>query len=291
MAPISPFFADWLYKNLNEVSGKESHSSVHLALYPSVDNAVRDAALEQRMDYAQRICSLVLSLRQAEKLRVRQPLKKVLVPILDDKFEQQVRAVEDLILAEVNVKELEYLQDASGVIKKKIKPNFKTLGKKLGKNMKPVAAAIAQFSEDQIAQIETNPDQPYKLEVDGETFELNYEDFDISAQEIPGWQIAQNGDITVALDISLTEELLAEGMARDIVNRIQNIRKDSDLDVTDRIHVVIEDTEGLHPAVNTFGDYIKSEVLADSIAFGDASKGVGVDLPGGVAAKILVSKV
>jgi len=229
MAPIAPFFADWLYKNLNEATGKESVESVHLTLYPEVNNAVRDESLEQRMDYAQRICSLVLSLRQAEKLRVRQPLNKILIPILDSSFEGQVKAVEDLVLAEVNVKEIEYLKDASGVIKKKVKPNFKTLGKKLGKDMKSVAAIIATLGEEEIAKIETLGDGDYTLP--GTSHVLKYEDFDISAEEIPGWQIAQDGDITVALDVSLTDALLAEGMARDLVNRIQNIRKDTDFDV------------------------------------------------------------
>ena len=290
MAPISPFFADWLYKNLNEATGKEAIESVHLSLYPEVDQSVRDAALEQRMDYAQRICSLVLSLRQAEKLRVRQPLNKILIPILDSSFETQVKAVEDLVLAEVNVKEIEYLQDASGVIKKKIKPNFKTLGKKLGKNMKAAAAVITQMDETQIAQIEAQPDQPYNLEINGETFALAYEDFDISAEEIPGWQIAQDGDITVALDVNLTDDLLAEGMARDLVNRIQNIRKDTDFEVTDRILVTVDAHVGITPAMSQFADYIKSEVLADSLEVGDTTGGVEVELPGDVQIHIKVQK-
>ena len=291
MAPIAPFFADWLYMNLNLASGKQDHQSVHLTYYPEAEESARNADLEQRMDYAQRICSLILSLRQAEKLRVRQPLNKILIPILDEKFEAQVREVEDLILAEVNVKGIEYLQDASGVIKKKVKPNFKTLGKKLGKHMKAVAGIISGFGEAEIAEIENNPDKPYVVNVAGESFELSNEDFEISAQEIPGWQIAQDGDITVALDISMTDELLAEGMARDIVNRIQNIRKDTDFDVTDRINVVIDDNEAIQSAVSSFGDYIKSEVLADELMLGKADGGVAVELPGGVGLNILVSKI
>ena len=290
MAPIAPFYSDWLYRNLNHATSKSEHESVHLTMYPSSDQSAIDADLEQRMDYAQRICSLVLSLRQAEKLRVRQPLNKVLIPILDKKFEKQVRAVEDLILAEVNVKELEYLQDASGVIKKKVKPNFKTLGRKLGKDMKAAATIISQFGDEEIARIESNPNDPYILDVNGQQYELVYDDFDISAQEIPGWQIAQDGDITVALDISLTDDLLAEGMARDLVNRIQNIRKDTDFEVTDRITVTIQDHADIQAAVSQFGDYIKTEVLADILTIGDATAGTPVDLPGEVTLPILVQK-
>ncbi len=289
MAPIAPFFSDWLYKNLNEATGKESNESVHLSLYPEVNQDLRDAALEQRMDYAQRICSLVLSLRQAEKLRVRQPLNKILIPILDSSFEKQVRAVEDLVLAEVNVKEIEYLQDASGVIKKKIKPNFKTLGKKLGKDMKAVAAIITSLDENEIAKIEKlGSEELYQLP--GSTHSLKLEDFDISAEEIPGWQIAQDGDITVALDVNLTDTLLAEGMARDLVNRIQNIRKDTDFEVTDRIHVTVDAHDGIAPAISQYGDYIKSEVLADSLEVGETTGGVEVELPGDVQIHIKVQK-
>jgi len=278
MAPISPFFADWLYKNLNEVSGKEPYASVHLSPYPEVDESVVDKALEQRMDYAQRVSSLVLSLRKKENLRVRQPLSKAMVPILDEKFETQLRAVEDLILAEVNVKELEYLQDASGVIKKKIKPNFKTLGKKLGKNMKAVAAVINGFGDDEISAIEANPNDPYKVEVNGESFDLDYADFEISAQEIPGWQVAQDGNITVALDISLTDDLINEGIARELVNRIQNRRKDTELNVTDKIAVKLSDHDHIRQAVADYGDYIKTEVLASSLDLED-NKGEIIELP------------
>ncbi len=279
MAPIAPFFADWLYKNLNEVSGQEAHSSVHLSMYPTVHAELIDKDLEQRMDYAQKVCSLVLSLRKKESLRVRQPLSKVMIPILDDKFETQLRAVEDLIKAEVNVKEIEYMSDASGVIKKKIKPNFKTLGKKLGKQMKAAAAMINSFGDEEIAKIEADPTAPYQLVLDGETFELSYEDFDISAQEIPGWQVAQNGKITVALDITLTPDLINEGIAKELVNRIQNRRKDSDFNVTDRINIELTDHEHIIEAVGQYGDYIKNEVLADSLELKD-NNGEGIELPG-----------
>ena len=290
MAPISPFFADWLYKNLNEVSGKEKHNSVHLSLYPPVQAELIDKDLEQRMDYAQKVCSLVLSLRKKETLRVRQPLSKVMVPILDEKFETQLRAVEDLIKAEVNVKNIEYLTDASGVIKKKIKPNFKTLGKKLGKHMKAVAALINDFGDEEIAVIEANPNEPYNIELAGETFALTYDDFEISAQEIPGWQVAQNGNITVALDITLTEDLINEGIAKELVNRIQNRRKDSEFNVTDRINIELSDHEHIRMAVSQYGDYIKNEVLADSLSLKD-NGGEEIELPGEVKLNLSVGVV
>ena len=290
MAPISPFFSDWLYKNLNEVSGKEAHNSVHLSLYPEVQAELIDKDLEQRMDYAQKVCSLVLSLRKKESLRVRQPLSKVMIPILDEKFETQLRAVEDLIKAEVNVKNIEYLTDASGVIKKKIKPNFKTLGKKLGKHMKAVAALIDGFGDEEISVIEANPNEPYNIEIEGETFELAYEDFEISAQEIPGWQVAQNGNITVALDITLTEDLINEGIAKELVNRIQNRRKDSEFNVTDRINIALSDHKHIRMAVSQYGDYIKNEVLADSLNLED-NRGEEIELPGEVKLNLNVAVV
>jgi len=289
MAPIAPFFADWLYKNLNEVSGKESYQSVHLSLYPEVNASVIDKALEQRMDYAQRVCSLVLSLRKKESLRVRQPLNKVMIPIVDATFETQLRAVEDLIKAEVNVKQLEYLKDDS-VIKKKVKPNFKTLGKKLGKQMKAAAALINGFGDEEIAKIEADPSAPYPITIDGQTFELEYSDFEISALEIPGWQVAQNGNITVALDISLTDELINEGIARELVKFIQTRRKESEFNVTDRIQVVLSDNEHIRAAVADHGDYIKNEVLADDITLKD-NDGEEIELPGEVKLNLEVRVV
>jgi len=289
MAPVSPFFADWLYRNLNTATGLETHESVHLALYPDANEALIDKDLEQRMNYAQRISSLVLSLRKKEKLRVRQPLTKVLLPVLDSNFEKQVRAVEDLIVAEVNVKSVEYIKEDAGIIKKKIKPNFKTLGKTLGKNMKDASKIIAQFTEDDIAALEKTGS--HKLSVNGEEYNLSLSDFEISAEEIPGWQVAQDGDITVALDISLTDELLAEGMARELVNRIQGIRREENFDVTDRIEVVIQDHESIRDAVNKYGDYIKAEVLCDKLSLADLSSGTTIELPGDVSLFIEVKRM
>ena len=289
MAPVAPFFAEWMYSNLNEVTKSDDSQSVHLALFPKVEEAAIDKALEQRMDYAQRITSLVLSLRKKEKIRVRQPLTKILIPILDAKFEEQVRAVEDLILHELNVKSIEYIQDASGVIKKKVKPNFKTLGRLLGKNMKHASAIIMQMTQEQIADLEKS--KSFKLEVNGENYELSYDDFEISAEEIPGWQVAQDSEITVALDISLTEELIAEGIARDLVNRIQGIRRDKGMEVTDRIKISLEANDSVKEAVSSFNDYIKSEVLADEVSIqDDLDSDTTIELPGDINLKIKVQK-
>lgn len=290
IAPTAPFFSDWLYRNLNGATNRENYESVHLALFPASSEVVIDQALEQRMDYAQRISSLVLSLRKKEQIRVRQPLQKIMLPILDKDFQQQVEAVKDLILTEVNVKEIEYLDDTSGVIKKRIKPNFKTLGRRMGKNMKDAAQAIAAFSQEDIARLEQTG--VHTLELNGENYDLTLEDFEIAAEDIPGLLVANDGSLTVALDINLTPELEAEGMARELVNRIQTIRKTKDFEVTDRIQVLVQTHQSLVPAVEQFGEYIKTEVLADSLELtenlnGEAEK---IELTDGVVVGILVKK-
>ena len=277
MAPIAPFFADWLYQNLNGITGKESHESVHLALMPEAEITAINPSLEERMNYAQRICSLVLSLRKKEQYRVRQPLQKIMLPVLDTGFKDQVNAVSDLILAETNVKEIEYLEDTAGVISKKIKPNFKALGKRMGKDMKVAAGAIAKLNQEDIIQIER--DKFYDLDVNGTIHKLTFEDFEISADDIPGLLIANDADLTVALDLTMTDALLAEGMARELVNRIQGIRRDNEYNVTDRISVEIEAHEKVTEAVRQFGDYIKNEVLADEIKLVDGlATGVQVEM-------------
>ena len=267
MAPAAPFFAEWMYQNLNNVAHREDFESVHLSYYPAIDEQAIDKELEQRMDYAQKISSLVLSLRKKQKLRVRQPLQKILLPVLNESFIDQVEKVKDLILHEVNVKEIEYVTDTSGIIKKKIKPNFKTLGRMLGKNMKDAAAIINAFSQEDISAIEKTG--KYSLEINGEKYELTADDFIISAEDIPGWLVANEGELTVALDITLTDDLKAEGLARELVNRIQNIRKSSDFDVTDRIVVELTAGDKLKEAIEKYGDYVKSETLADDIIFVD----------------------
>ncbi len=289
MAPVAPFFSDWLYQNLNNATQLEPHESVHLALFPDSDETAIDKKLEQRMDYAQRISSLVLSLRKKDNLRVRQPLKKILLPILNPSFQEQVDAVKDLILAEVNVKEIEYITDTAGIIKKKAKPNFKTLGKRLGPNMKAGLAAINAFDQETIAQIEKT--NAYSLELNGEQYEISLEDIEILSEDIPGWQVATDRDVTVALDIQLDDALIAEGTARELVNRIQNIRKAKDFNITDRIEVVVTANEKIDQALAQFGDYICNEVLANSISSkAELEQGEKVELFEGEEVMISVTK-
>ena len=288
MAPIAPFFADRLYKDLNSITQREQHESVHLSLLPtSVESAI-DLSLEERMAYAQKISSLVLSLRKKENIRVRQPLQKILLPILDDKFEAQVKLVESLVLSEVNIKGIEYITDTTGVISKRSKANFKTLGKKLGKHMKGAAGQIAVFTQEQIADIEKQG--TFSLTVEDETYNLGLEDIEITADEIPGWQVASEGAITVALDVMVTDELRSEGIAREIVNRIQNLRKQADFDVMDRIFVRLGEHPLVQQAVADHGDYIKAEVLADLVSVDEGIDSEAIELVEGVAVPIRVSK-
>jgi isoleucyl-tRNA synthetase len=289
MAPVAPMFADWLYKNLNDATQKENFESVHLAYFPVAEPSAIDIDLEQRMDYAQRISSLVLSIRKKEGIRVRQPLTKILLPILDPTFISQVEAVKELILSEVNVKELEYITDTEGFINKKAKANFKTLGKTLGKHMKAGALLIQELDQKSIAELEKS--NQFIIDIDGDRFMLTTEDVEISFDEIPGWQVAVDRDITVALDISLTDDLIAEGVARELVNRIQNIRKTSDFNVTDKISITIEDHDIIREAIKQFGDYIKAEVLAVSINLGNAEGGELIEINEDVSLKILIAKV
>lgn len=268
MSPIAPFFADRLYKDLNDTTNVEPHTSVHLAFFPQVNESAIDKALEQRMDYAQRLASLVLSLRKREKVRVRQPLQKMLIPILDSAFQTQIDKVKELILSEVNVKELEYVTDTSGMVKKRIKPNFKTLGKKLGGNMKAAQTLIEAFTQEQINQLEKTG--VTMLQIAEATYELPAEDFSITSEDIEGWLVANDGALTVALDMTLTPMLEAEGTARELVNRIQNLRKDKDFDVTDRITLTLEKHDVLNQALAHFKDYICNEVLATSLELVDS---------------------
>lgn len=289
MAPVAPFFADWLYKNLNEATQKESFISVHLTDYPEAEESYIDKALEERMAYAQRISSLILSLRKKEKIRVRQPLQKVMIPILDENFKTQVEGVADLILSEVNIKSIEYLTDTSGVLKKKIKPNFKTLGRRLGKDMGSASKIISQFDQDTIAAIEQAG--KYDLKIEDRTYDLSLADFEIVTADIPGWLVASDGNITTALDITITDELKAEGMARELVNRIQNIRKSSDFNVTDKIIVKLQDNAAVTNSISKFGDLVAAEVLATEIKIeAGLNEGESVQLPDDINIYIKVVK-
>jgi isoleucyl-tRNA synthetase len=264
-SPIAPFFTDQLFSDLNAVSGRHAADSVHLADFPVVNEAMIDLELEAQMDIAQRTSSLVLALRKKEKIRVRQPLQKIMVPALNPTFAENILHVKDLILSEVNVKELELLQEGNSMLVKSIKPNFKTIGPKYGKQMKAIAGIVATFSSDTIAAIEAAGG--WKGAVDGSDVELDLNDFEIAAQDIPGWLVASEGQLTVALDITISEELKAEGIARELVNRVQNLRKDSGLEVTDRIILTIETSEAIRTAIKANMEYVCNEVLANDIRF------------------------
>lgn len=270
-SPIAPFFMDQLFQDLNAVSGKHQEESVHLANFPKANETVIDKRLESQMELAQKSCSLVLGLRKKHMLRVRQPLQKIMIPVLNQDIADQLLHVKDLILSEVNVKELELLTDGAGMLVKSIKPNFKTIGPKYGKQMKSIAGIVANFSQEDIASVEQNAG--WTGEIDGTTIELDLADFEINAQDIPGWLVASEGGITVALDITLSPELKAEGIAREVVNRIQNMRKDSGFEVTDRIVVQIQTTDVISDAIKQFEQYICTEVLADIIQFTMLDKG------------------
>jgi isoleucyl-tRNA synthetase len=264
-SPIAPFFTDQLFSDLNAVSGRHAADSVHLADFPVVNEAMIDLELEAQMDIAQRTSSLVLALRKKEKIRVRQPLQKIMVPALNPTFAENILHVKDLILSEVNVKELELLEEGNSMLVKSIKPNFKTIGPKYGKQMKAIAGIVAAFSSDTIAAIEAAGG--WKGAVDGVDVELDLNDFEIAAQDIPGWLVASEGQLTVALDITISEELKAEGIARELVNRVQNLRKDSGLEVTDRIVLTVETSEAIRTAIKANMEYVCNEVLANDIRF------------------------
>lgn len=264
-SPIAPFFMDQLYLDLNEVSKKSTLESVHLADYPKVNESFINLELEAQMDIAQRTSSLVLGLRKKEKIRVRQPLQKIMVPVLDSAFASNITHVKDLILSEVNVKELELLEEDNSVLVKSIKPNFKTIGPKYGKHMKAIAGMVAQMSADDIAAVESS--KGWSGEINGEQVELDLADFDITAQDIPGWLVSSENGLTVALDVTISEELKAEGIARELVNRVQNLRKDSGLEITDRILLKVDTNELIQKAISANKEYVCNEVLANDVLF------------------------
>ena len=265
MAPVAPFYADRLYKDLVSVTGKENKESVHLTDFPVANESYIDKSLESKMQKAQTISSLVLSLRKKESIKVRQPLQKIMIPIANATERAEIEAVANLIKHEVNVKEIELLEDASGILVKQIKPNFKTLGPKFGKDMKAIATAVQGFGQAEIAQFEKT--QTYTLELPDKTVTLSLDDVEISTQDIEGWLVATAGSLLVALDIHITPELRQEGIARELVNRIQNIRKDNDYDITDRIQIRLQAHPALQAAVTANEAYIKNETLTDSISF------------------------
>lgn len=289
IAPISPFFADWLYCNLNNVTQRIEFNSVHLADFPKADEEAIDLDLEERMRLTQEVSSLVLSLRKSVNIKVRQPLQKILIPVMDEKMKAQLSKMEGLIQSEVNVKSIEYLYDSEGFIKKKAKPNFKLLGAKLGKNMKAAAVIISALDQHQIASLERTG--ILEILIDNQPFELTIADVDILAEDVPGWSVASKGNLTVALDITITDTLQEEGNARELVNRIQKIRKDSGFELTDRIAVNILEIPSLKPSIINFYDYICTEILADSIHFADKiPNGIEIEVNDTVL-YVLISKI
>ena len=265
-APIAPFYMEQVFGDLNSVTGKHQ-GSVHLAAFPVADTRLIDKKLEEKMQLAQQISSMVLGLRRKVQIRVRQPLSKVMIPLMSEGMKEQIEAVKNIILSEINVKEIEYITDTTGVLIKKIKPNFKTLGPKYGKYMKQISAAFAEMNQSDIFQFEKNGE--FQLTIGEENIMLGLEDADIMSEDIPGWLVANEGKVTVALDINITQSLKEEGIAREFINRIQNLRKESDFDVTDKIILYI----GKHPktdlAVENFSPYIASQVLAERIELTD----------------------
>ncbi|WP_248724779.1 isoleucine--tRNA ligase [Seonamhaeicola sp. ML3] len=262
-APIAPFYMDKLYQDLNSVTKKETVESVHLANFPVYDESFVDKTLERKMESAQTISSLVLSLRAKEKIKVRQPLQKIMIPVDSDQQKQEILAVSDLIKHEVNVKEVELLEDASDILVKQIKPNFKVLGPRFGKDMKLVANAIRGFEATDIKKIEQTGN--LDLDINGKNITLGLEDVEITSQDIEGWLVANEGTLTVALDVTISEDLRSEGIARELINRIQNLRKDSGFEVTDRIDVKLQKNEHIVNAVGSNMAYIKTETLADEL--------------------------
>jgi len=287
-APIAPFFMDKLYRDLTQATHSEEFESVHLAKFPnSVENFV-DKLLESKMMKAQTVSSLVLSLRKKEMIKVRQPLQKVMIPILDENQRAEIEAVSDLIKAEVNVKEIELLDDASGVLVKQIKPNFKALGPRFGKDMGLISSEIQNLSQEQINEFDAKGE--LSLVISGKSITLTSHDVEITSQDIPGWLVANTNGITVALDITISEELKHEGIARELVNRIQNIRKDSGFEVTDKIKVQIQRSGELEQAIKNNQSYIKDETLTEEIYFTDnLEKGAEIEFDN-IKTRILISK-
>ncbi|MEP7263086.1 MAG: isoleucine--tRNA ligase [Bacteroidota bacterium] len=267
MAPVAPFYADVLYNDLNNITKRDANSSVHLALFPEYNESMTDTYLEERMMMAQTISSLVLSLRKKVNIKVRQPLNKIMIPVIDHQLRNQVEKVKNLILAEVNVESIEYITDTSGLLVKKVKPNFKTLGKKAGSLMKELSAEVTAMDQAKISELEK--EGRTDLTLSGKKFTILMEDVEILSEDIPGWQVASQDKITVALDIHVTEELKEKGLARELVNRIQNLRKDKGFAVTDRISVVLKGPENIQRSVTNNLDYIRTEILATSLEFSD----------------------
>ena len=292
MAPISPFYADLLYTDLNKITGREPDQSVHLADFPESNKLLIDKDLEEKMDIAQKASSMILALRRKEKIKVRQPLAKIMVPVLSELFREKFEAVKSIILTEVNVKEVEFLNDTSGIISKKIKPNFKILGPKYGKLMKEISQAVGQFNQQNISELEKNGS--FEFHAGNEKVVLVPEDVEITTEDIPGWLVATEGNLTIALDIHITESLKKEGIAREFINKIQNIRKESDYQVTDRISIKIQKHPMFDEAIMVHREYICAQTLAASLELVTGLNADGakwIEIEQGAEALISVEKI
>jgi isoleucyl-tRNA synthetase len=270
-APFAPFISDRIYRDLNAVSGNCTESSVHLSTFPVCDKSLINRDLEQMTYISQQLSSMVLALRRKVNIKVRQPLTKILIPVLDADLARHIEAVKQLVMGEVNIKDVELLSDTTGVITKRIKLNFKNFCQRYAKLAKQMAALAATFSQEQIAQIESA--ETTTLTIDGEQVVVTPADFEITSEDMPGWLVASEGKLTVALDITVTEELRREGVARELINRIQNIRKDSGFEVTDKIRVEIEAKEIVAGAIEHFADYIASQTLATEVVMTENPQG------------------
>jgi len=288
-APIAPFFMDRLYQDLNSVTKKELSESIHLSDFPVYKEGFVDKGLEHKMESAQIIASLVLSLRAKEKIKVRQPLQKIMIPVDSEEQKEAILAVEGLIKNEVNIKEIQILEDASEILIKQIKPNFKTLGPKFGKDMRFIAAAVQNFTPEDISKIEK--DKNILLDINGKNITLELSDVEISSKDIEGWLVANEGSFTVALDVIITEDLRKEGVARELVNRIQNARKDTGLEVTDKIKLTVLNFENLQQSISENKAYIMSETLTEELVFVDElSNGTEIEFDT-IKSRILIEKV
>jgi len=288
-SPIAPFFMDNLYKDLTTISEKENFESIHLASFPTCDESLIDSKLEHKMQQAQKISSMVLSLRKKEMIKVRQPLQRIMIPILDENDREEILAVENLIKSEVNVKEIELIDDASGILVKTIKPNFKVLGPRFGKDMRFVAQAIQNLTQDDIVTVEKQGE--ISLKINENVVNLTLNEVEITSQDIEGWLVANQGNLTVALDVTITDELRKEGNARELVNRVQNLRKESGFDVTDKIKLIIQKNDILEQSIFANEQYIKSETLTNELVFEEiVEKGTEIAFDD-VNTKILIQKM
>ena len=276
MAPIAPFYADRLYLDLISATGHEDFESVHLADFPVANEAIIDKVLEEQMYLAQIASSNVLALRRRVNIKVRQPLSQIMIPFTDEEQKQNIEAIKSIILNEVNVKELNFVDSTNAILVKRIKPDFKKLGPRYGKIMKQLAVAIEEMSQEDIAKLEKVGN--FNLTVNGEEVTIELSDTEIVSEDIPGWLVANQDKLTVALDIDLTDDLLKEGIAREFVNRIQNLRKAQDFEITDRINIVISSNKNLDAAIEDFSEYIKAQVLADSLIINDEGLGTEIDV-------------